>query len=258
MTAGQLNSSPAEDGTSRLAPYLASVERAGGEVEILRPPGGIGRPSEGPAPGGPAVLDGLDGLLLPGGGDLHPARFGRELDGRTHSLDEDLDAFELTLVVEAVARSLPLLGICRGAQVLAVALGGTLHLDLASDLPTAGDHSRGGHEAAAHQVTVQAGSLLGRLGGAGPYDTNSSHHQAVSDPGGSLRAVAWSGDGVVEAVEHVDRPFCIGVQWHPERLPDRHPSRGLFTGLVAEARLGPGRRPEGLGRGAGADMGERR
>lgn len=182
-----------------------------------------------------ALVERLDGLVLSGGGDVGPERYGATRHPETNWLDERRDVFELALVREARAHSLPLLGVCRGMQVLNVALGGTLvqHLpdltELAHDLPDCWD-------ATAHEVEIEPDSRLASLLGAAPVQVNSVHHQAIDALAPGLRAVAWAPDRVVEAIESDSEPV-LGVQWHPEwaRGDDRVRQLALFKDLVSAA-----------------------
>ena len=152
-------------------------------------------------------------LLLPGGGDVHPRRYGQPLAG-SEGIDEEKDARELAAVDAFVRRGLPILGICRGCQVLNVAFGGTLFQDIPG-------HSRSGDEDTLHGSRTVDEMLLGIYGER--FIINSSHHQAVDRLGRGLRAVQWADDGTVEAIRHEALPV-FGVQWHPERL--RTPTDG--------------------------------
>jgi len=172
-------------------------------------------------PGGPGfgpdraleLIAGVRGVVLTGGGDVHPAHYGEEAHPALMELDADRDAVDLAVTAMALDEGLPVLGICRGIQLLAVALGGRL----VADLTAAGyeDHWQEvrQHEPV-HAVDAEPGSAASEaLGGA--EVVNSIHHQAVADPGPRLHASAWSTDGVIEAVE---ADGVLGVQWHPERL----------------------------------------
>jgi putative glutamine amidotransferase len=166
-----------------------------------------------------AYLDACDGLLLPGGGDFSPSFFGgSDDDPRLGRLDPRRDEFEFSLAHEADRRGMPLLGICKGMQWMAVIRGGTLHIDLQSDCPGAQDHQcrTPPASAAVHEVLLEAGSHVERLAGVSRLAVNSRHHQAVAEPGHRVKAAAVALDGVIEAIEWADRPFAIGVQWHPE------------------------------------------
>ncbi len=198
------------------AAYAEALTRAGAVASYL------------PAGADVAVLlDGIDGLLVPGGDDLPPPApiAGAQLDLVP---DEQL-AFDRALLEGALARELPVLGICYGMQLLALACGGELHYHLPTDLPAAGPH-RLPEPDGRHALRVEEGSRLASLlGGAEPV--NSLHHQGVATPG-SLRACAWADDGVIEAVEGTGPSFCVGVQWHPEKLPAASSDR-LFAAFVA-------------------------
>jgi putative glutamine amidotransferase len=180
-----------------------------------------------------ASLAGIDGLVLSGGGDVDPARYGEVAVPEVGGVVAARDEWELALVRAALAVDLPVLAICRGSQVLTVATGGTLiqHLPAVSAL----DHDVTHRERdAVHDVRLEPGSALARIVGVDVVGVNSMHHQAAAGLGDGLRAVGWTADGVVEAVEVPGRPV-IGVQWHPEHLVHMAPQRALFAWVVAEA-----------------------
>ncbi|MFC6236398.1 gamma-glutamyl-gamma-aminobutyrate hydrolase family protein [Longivirga aurantiaca] len=180
----------------------------------------------------------LDGLLLTGGADVEPSHYGREVAPETGTPDHERDAFEIALVRAAVDRGLPVLAVCRGNQVVNVALGG----ELVQHAPT---HQGYGHPTVGfHDVDVAAGSRLASVLGAGNHPVNSLHHQTVGSTAPSLRAVAHTADGSVEATEHPDQPL-ITVQWHPERQLDNDYWSRLASWLVREARTYSSRTPEG-------------
>ncbi len=167
-----------------------------------------------------AILDAVAGLVLTGGEDLDPSYFGAARHPATGAANDDRDRCELALAREAAARRLPTLAICRGVQVLNVALGGSLIQDLPTERGGSVDHdadsSRGTR---VHDVGVTAGSRLAGIVGARSISTNSFHHQAVDRLGAGLCTVATSPDGVIEAVECTDYAWwMVGVQWHPEEL----------------------------------------
>jgi len=175
----------------------------------------------------------IDGLLLPGGDDFLPPH-PYPPDVRFQAVPETQLAFDQGLVAAALARELPVLGICYGMQLLSLQLGGSLHYHLPLDVPKAGPHQSEPH--ARHAITLTPGTRLARLLGSAPPQVNSSHHQAVADPGAKLRVSARAEDGIIEAVEAPSESFCIGVQWHPERLEPAH-RQPLFAAFVeASAR----------------------
>jgi len=183
-----------------------------------------------------AVFERLGGLLLSGGGDIHPTSYQEEDSGLLWRVDEQRDHAELTLARWSLAEGLPLLGICRGIQTLNVAAGGTLIQDIPTQIADARSHSCVAGRPIpdiAHIVDVAPDSRLAAIVGAGEIGVNSAHHQAVRDVGSGLVATAWAPDGVIEALEHGEHPFCIGVQWHPEVMVE---GRCLFEGLIEAAQ----------------------
>ena len=186
------------------------------------------------------AFEAIDGLILSGGGDLHPSAFGEEDCGLLWRVDERRDRAELSLARWALTERLPVLAICRGIQTLNVSAGGTLVQDIPTQTQGALSHSCVAGRplpTPAHRVRVEPNSRLAELIGAGDIDVNSAHHQAVKDVGDDLTPVAWAPDGTVEALESPEHPFCIGVQWHPEVMVESAPAmRRLFEGLVDTAR----------------------
>jgi putative glutamine amidotransferase len=178
-------------------------------------------------------LAGLDGLLLTGGGDVEPGLYGEIRRAETGGVDEDRDIWEIALLQQAFAAALPVLGICRGCQVINVACGGTLfqHLPDVTAQPHLIPHPR--HETV-HTVRIEPGSRLSMLEDNPCIGVNSIHHQAIDRVGTDLEATAWSEDGIVEAVEHLTLPV-LGVQWHPENLLHLPAHRALFSWLVNSA-----------------------
>ena len=174
-----------------------------------------------------AALAAVRGLVLTGGEDVAPDRYGATPHPRLGDVDPVRDAAELALIAAARSRRLPILAICRGIQILNVALGGTLYQDLDSERPGLVPHS---DETARHGVRVAAGSLLERTLGMRSATVNSRHHQAIRDLAPGLKAVAWADDGVIEAAEPADAnaPWIVAVQWHPEDLTER----ALFDGFA--------------------------
>jgi putative glutamine amidotransferase len=203
--------------------YFEGVNEAGG-IAVMLPPQ--------PVDAGIAarVLDGLDGLVVTGGKDIDPARYGQAPLPQTDKPAPERDAWELALLDEALRRSLPVLGICRGAQLLNVALGGTLHQHLPNVIGNTG-HRIGNAVFASSKVRTVAGSRLAGLVGEST-DVPCYHHQAIAQLGKGLMVSARHDDGVIEAIELPGDTFVLGVQWHPEeRLDDLR----LFAGIVAAA-----------------------
>ncbi|MFG3510435.1 gamma-glutamyl-gamma-aminobutyrate hydrolase family protein [Streptomyces sp. NPDC047821] len=182
--------------------YVAGVTRAGGRAVVLPPDTVDGD-----------VMDRLDGLLLSGGADLDPALYGQDRHPAGDTPRADRDAGELLLLRAALARDLPVLGVCRGLQLLAVVHGGSLVQHLPDAVGHTGHCPREG-VFGRHPVRLTPGSLAAAVYGT-ETDVNSHHHQAVADPG-RLRVTGRADDGVVEAAEDPDKPFVLGVQWHPE------------------------------------------
>lgn len=172
------------------------------------------------------VLAAARGLVLTGGEDVDPARYGAAPHAKLGSVDPHRDAVEIALLTAARARRLPVLAICRGIQVLNVAFGGTLIQDLASERPGPIAHEDDAHP---HEIQIDAGSLLHRTLGERVAMVNSRHHQAIDDPSPELRVVARAPDGVVEGVElaHPHDQWLLGVQWHPEDMTETALFRGF-------------------------------
>jgi putative glutamine amidotransferase len=213
--------------------YTDMVAAAGGLPVLLPPTRGVA-----------GVLGRLDGLILSGGGDVDPARYGAVRSDATGPANPARDEAELALARQALAARLPLLGICRGLQVINVALGGTLHQHL-PDLVGHDGHSPVACGYGSHLVKIASGSrLAGVLGRPGPQDeipVPTHHHQAVDRLGAGLIASAWTADGVIEAIEFATAEpngpgrdgsgFALAVQWHPEAGQDQR----LFRALIAAA-----------------------
>lgn len=187
-----------------------------------------------------ALLARIDGLLLPGGGDIGPAHYGGDgTDPTVCNVDEERDRSEFLLVRHALDQQKPLLAICRGHQVFNVALGGTLWEDVHSGMPNGIVHDQFGRhdrQYLAHDVELLPGSLLARIVQETRLPVNSLHHQGIRDLAPGLQAVATAPDGLIEAVEVKDHPFALGVQWHPENLIHIAPAmQALFRHFVLAA-----------------------
>lgn len=217
----------------KIEDYRQAVLHVGGEVRVIEP----SMPVE-------KALEGVDGLLLTGGNDVSPHRYGEAPHQEVVEAEPGRDEFEIALVAAARARDLPLFAICRGVQVLNVACGGTLVQDIPSQVPGASQHSLTipPHEpySLAHEIWVEKDSLLAELMGdrlrdQDSCDVNSRHHQAVKAVAPGFRASATAPDGVIEAIEDPAARFCVGVQWHPENFWRTGEFRSLFEGFLEAA-----------------------
>lgn len=217
-----------EDGKfSLLAQYVTATRRAGG-LAVLLPPGETSIDE---------LFAKLDGIILTGGSDTDPDLYGGELHPEVYMIDPDRDTFELALTRKVLSEGLPTLAICRGAQVVNIALGGTLHEHLPDAVGESVKHRLPPHEPTPHPVTLVEGSGLARLLGQTTFDAASWHHQAVDRVGRGLVVAAHAPDGTVEAVELPDHPWLYAVQWHPELTAETEPiQQALFNELVAACR----------------------
>jgi len=216
---------------ARTADYEEALRRVGSRVRVLD------RDADRPAD----VIRAVDGLVLTGGADVLPSLYGQTAHPSFVPAEAGRDEWELELTRLASAANLPLLAICRGLQVLAVARGGSLVQDIPVEIGTTVDHAVPTPlVASAHDVWVTPDSLLARaLGERLEGDTcavNSRHHQAPRDPGRGLRVTATAPDGVIEAVEDPEQPFCLGVGWHPENFYRTGEFRTLFETFIEACR----------------------
>lgn len=228
---------PQDYGTMRRhrvsADYSEAVLAAGGLPVILPPlTGAID-----------GMLDLVDGLIFSGGADIDPALYGDStVHPATYDISADRDRFEIDLMRGAIERDVPVLCICRGIQVLNVALGGTLiqHIDdgVESALPHRQHEVGYMADATSHEIRVEPGTLTAEVLGLGTLAVNSLHHQAIADPAPSVRIEALAQDGVIEAVSVPKCRFVLGLQWHPELLFEKAPAHARpFEALVAAARV---------------------
>lgn len=209
--------------------YLDAVYRAGGAPVMLAP-----------VDHGQLATDWvkhLDGLVLTGGYDLDPGTYGETPHPSVDNVNPARDASELALLHVALEEGIPLLAICRGLQVLNVALGGTLRQHLVDDVGHLVPHRTDSDTAIPHAVRIEPDSRLRDILGVDKSESMSWHHQAIKTLAQPLRPTAYAADGLIEAVELPDHPWCIGVQWHPEMSAAQDPiQQRLFDGLVSAAR----------------------
>ncbi len=215
--------------TAAPAAYLQALDRAGADGAVLMP---VDLDEDEAA----RRLSRFDGLVVVGGGDVDPARYGAEPHPEVAHVSPARDGFEIPLLRAAVAGGVPTLAICRGIQVLNVALGGTLHQHISDWSHLAAHRSPDGSEEAFHDVRIEPGTRLHKAVQAVRAATFSHHHQAVDVLAEGLVAVAWADDGLLEGVEH-ENGWVVGIQWHAEATAAGDPlQQNLFDGFVAEAR----------------------
>lgn len=203
--------------------YVDAIRGSGGRV-VLLPPCGPDDEAE-------ATVAELDGVVIAGGADVNPARYGAQPHPQTVISDPDRDAWEFAVAGAALRRGVPLLGVCRGMQLLNVHRGGTLHQHV-PDLVGHEVHSGPSDGFGRHKVRITAGRTLAQILPGGDYfSVPTHHHQAVDLVGAGLQPVAWAEDGIIEAIEADSGDFVVGVQWHPEEGDDMR----LFRALVGAA-----------------------
>lgn len=220
-------------GFSLPAEYVDAVRRAGA-VPLLLPPGESSVD---------LWLDIVDGIVLAGGGDLDPQHYGGNHHQQIYMVDAERDRSELQLARSVLDRGVPTLGVCRGTQVLNVALGGTLHEHLPDVVGEEVLHRLPPREPTPHSIRVVPGTLLAGVVGRLELEAASWHHQSIKDLAPPLVPVAHAPDGVIEAVETKEHPWLLGVQWHPELTAASDPiQQGVFDAFVkAVGRLRPKR-----------------
>ena len=210
--------------------YTAALSSAGA-IPVLIP---LGLPDEALT----ALLERLDGVLFTGGGDVHPERYGSQPHPLVDGVDSDRDRVEIHLLEQTVNAGLPFLGICRGLQVINVALGGTLYEDILDQRPNALRHQwfpEMARDHLAHPVQIESDSRLAAILDHADVRVNSLHHQGILRLADGLKATAHAPDGVIEAFELKDHPFGLAVQWHPEALQAHAPMRQIFRQFVLAA-----------------------
>lgn len=206
--------------------YVKAVLDAGGVPLLI--------PSLVAEDGWDAVYSRLDGVLFSGGGDISLDYFRGDPHPRIDDVDPERDSVELKMVQAAAADGKPFLGICRGCQIVNVALGGTLYTHIPDQLPNALDHDYPGNKRTVlvHEVKIEEGTRVAEIYGDPIIKVNSLHHQGLKDIASALRVAGHSPDGLVEAVELPEHPFGLAVQWHPEWLTDQESTRNLFRKFV--------------------------
>jgi putative glutamine amidotransferase len=226
ITRGLSPSKPVDEVPGSYLRYHERVREAGGEPVDLHP--ALDAPPD-------RLVADLDGVVICGGPDVNPSRFGEDAHAETYGIDDARDALELGVIGAALARDLPVLAICRGHQVLNVALGGPLLQHIDGDGHRA--HDGGWGDSRYHDITIAPGSKLHALLGRDQMQTNSRHHQAITRDGlaPGLVPTAWSPDGLVEGLESTAHRWVVGVQWHPEREEVMDAFRPLFADFVAAA-----------------------
>ncbi|HLO16250.1 MAG TPA: gamma-glutamyl-gamma-aminobutyrate hydrolase family protein [Anaerolineales bacterium] len=209
--------------------YIKAIQQAGGVPVLI--------PSLIAEDGWDALYSRLDGILFSGGGDIGLEYSPGEPHPRIDDVDLARDAIELKMIQTAASDGKPFLGICRGCQVVNVALGGNLYTHIPDQLPNALDHSYPGNMRTelVHEVKIEEGTRIAGILGEPIIKVNSLHHQGLKDIAPSLRIAGRAPDGLVEAIELPDHPFGLAVQWHPEWLMDQGPTRNLFRKFVEAA-----------------------
>jgi putative glutamine amidotransferase len=213
------------------ARYARAVEQAGG-VPLILPPLPSSRTVR-------AMIESLDGLVVSGGNfDIHPKFYGERPLAALGDIKEERTEFELGLIALALARDMPLLGICGGAQAINVALGGSLYQDIDTQYPNRIEHQRSQlKDRGGHTVVIHERTKLRKIVGKPRLEVNTTHHQAVKTPGKRLVVNATAEDGIVEGIESIAHSFVMGVQWHPEFLVHRDAmQRKIFAALVRACR----------------------
>lgn len=226
ITTNQSQNASGQPTVMLMQSYINAVIQAGGVPVLI--------PSLISEDGWETAYSRLDGILFSGGGDIGLEFSPGEPHPRIDGVDLSRDSIELKMIQAAAADGKPFLGICRGCQVMNVALGGTLYTHISDQLPNALDHSYPGNmrTVLVHEIKIDEGTRVADIFGEPIIQVNSLHHQGLKDIASSLRVAGIAPDGLVEAVELIDHPFGIAVQWHPEWLMDQQGTRNLFNKFV--------------------------
>jgi putative glutamine amidotransferase len=229
ITTNQSKNTNGQPTVALMQSYVNAIMQAGGVPVLI--------PSMIHDDGWDALYARLDGILFSGGGDIALEHFPGDAHPRIDDVDPERDSVELKMLNAAAEDGKPFLGICRGCQVMNVALGGTLYTHIQDQLPKALDHSYPGNmrTVLVHEVKIEEGTRIAEIMGEPILKVNSLHHQGLKDIAPSLRVTGVAPDGLVEAVELPDHPFGIAVQWHPEWLTDQESTRILFIKFVEAA-----------------------
>ena len=211
--------------------YIDAIMQAGGVPVLI--------PSMIHEDGWDALYSHLDGILFSGGGDIALEHFSGEPHPRVDDVDPERDSVEIKMLNAAAEDGKPFLGICRGMQLMNVALGGTLYTHIQDQLPNALDHAYPGNKRTVlvHDVKLEEGTHIAEVMGEPILQVNSLHHQGLKEIAASLKVTGHAPDGLVEAVELPDHPFGMAVQWHPEWLTNQIPTRNLFRKFVEAAAI---------------------
>jgi putative glutamine amidotransferase len=208
--------------------YVSSLVQAGASPIMI--PLGL------PGPVLDTIISQLDGLVLSGGGDIHPEMYGSSMHPKVEDIDRDRDRVEISLFEKALERGLPFLGICRGLQLVNIALGGTLFEDIHDQYEGAIPHDHDmtmPRDYLAHKVNIEPQSNLYQIIKSSEITVNSLHHQGIRLLASHLSPSAYAPDGILEAFEMMEYPFGMSVQWHPEWLPDNRESAQLFSAFIS-------------------------
>jgi len=227
ITAGKDLSDTTIHKTSLIDKYYQAIIASGGVPVIF--------PSEIPLEVIPELFPNVNGILITGGGDIEPKIFNGEDHPRVYGVDTIRDGFETELVRLAEKNQIPLLGICRGHQIINVALGGNLYTDIHDQVPDSNKHDwfpGYPRDQLSHTINIIPGTLLHQIIGHSSIQVNSLHHQAIKTIASNLKPSAFSSDGIIEAIELDHHPFFLGVQWHPEWLFSYQTTQNIFNSFI--------------------------
>jgi len=204
--------------------YSNAIQQSGGILKMIDKKEDIDK-----------YFDDVSGVLLPGGADINPFLYKEEKRDNTQKSNNMRDEFEIYLIKKAIEKNLPILGVCRGIQILNVYFGGTLYQDLKIDMKNSikhDCHADGPRSLLSHKVSILEDSLLYRILGTSDIEVNSLHHQGIKNIGDGLVEVSFSSDGLIEAIEKPDYKYLVGVQWHPEELLDNTKWKNFFDNYI--------------------------